>query len=266
MRTAQQQAGLSWDDTSLSTNRTRFAQSLQAQGLTLEAMTVKGSTATIRITNGRYPAAAQALGRAARLLANSLPASVKTFDIILAQYGMPISQTRLRRQDLEELEFELDGAWETYARAQITSATPQDLTPVPDVFPKLSWSLTPYLQPELFDPDDPVRADLGLQAFASYEPFEGFVLSGTVRKPVVGNLSSSNRPSNSILPHVRTDVTEYIKQSDFQIKHLTAEYFFRPGKDLFGRVSAGYLETMYGGISTELLWKPVDSRLRWVPR
>jgi hypothetical protein len=42
---------------------------------------------------------------------------------------------------------------------------------------------------------------------------------------------------------------------------MTAEYFFKPGRNLYGRVTVGYLEKMYGGISTEVLWKPVNSKI-----
>ena len=66
-------------------------------------------------------------------------------------------------------------------------------------------------------------------------------------------------PSN--LPRVRTDYAEYSRQGDTAIEHLTLSHFGRPGKDLYSRVTAGYLETMYAGISGEVLWKPVDSRL-----
>jgi hypothetical protein len=113
----------------------------------------------------------------------------------------------------------------------------------------------------LFDPDNPVRADLGLQLAASFEPTRGLIVSGSMRQPVTGNLNTSTRPSNSILPHVRTSAAEYAKQSDLEIKYLTAEYFFRPGKNLYGRATAGYLETMYGGVSGEVLWKPVNGNL-----
>ncbi|MGB0903412.1 MAG: YjbH domain-containing protein, partial [Mangrovicoccus sp.] len=42
---------------------------------------------------------------------------------------------------------------------------------------------------------------------------------------------------------------------------LTGAYYTQPGRDLYGRLTVGYLETMYGGISSELLWAPSDSRL-----
>ena len=48
---------------------------------------------------------------------------------------------------------------------------------------------------------------------------------------------------------------------DPEITELKADYFFRPGVDLYGRLSMGYLEKMYGGLSGEVLWKPVASPL-----
>lgn len=63
------------------------------------------------------------------------------------------------------------------------------------------------------------------------------------------------------MPHVRSDWARYALESDFEVSHLTAEYFFRPGENLFGRVTGGYLEQMYGGLSAELLWYPVNSRI-----
>ena len=80
-------------------------------------------------------------------------------------------------------------------------------------------------------------------------------------KSVVGNLDNSNRLSDSVLPRVRTDGVLYDKQGDPALEHLTATYFFRPADDIYGRVTGGYLERMFGGVSGELLWRPANSRL-----
>ena len=53
----------------------------------------------------------------------------------------------------------------------------------------------------------------------------------------------------------------YARESDLELNTLTAEYIWRPGENLFARTTAGYLESMYGGVSAELLWYPVNSRL-----
>lgn len=67
--------------------------------------------------------------------------------------------------------------------------------------------------------------------------------------------------SNSQLPPVRSNGVLYAREGDPGLDNLVLAYTFRPGQDLYGRVSAGYLESMFGGVSAELLWKPVDSRL-----
>jgi len=257
----QSQAALSWDTNNVRQKDSALFVALKDQGITLEGIKIEGSTATVRIGNGRFPAHAQALGRTARILANNLPDNITTFKVESITNGITTSRTTLGREGLEAFEYDLENSWKSFAGASFEDAARSEAEAIAGVYPKFDWRLTPYLEPALFDPDNPVRADVGLQFAASFEPTRGLIFSGAVRQPLTGNLDTSTRASNSILPHVRSDSAEYAKQSDFQIKNLTAEYFFRPGKNLYGRVTAGYLETMYGGVSGEVLWKPVNGNL-----
>jgi hypothetical protein len=257
----QSQAALSWDANTVHQKDSPLFVALDDQGIALEGIKIEGSTAIVRIGNERFPAHAQALGRTARVLANNLPGNVTTFKLESVANGITTSRTTLQRRDLEALEYDLENSWKSFARADFKDAARSEAETISGIYPKFDWRLTPYIEPALFDPDAPVRADVGLQFAASFEPARGLILSGAVRQPVPGNLKTSTRPSNSVLQHVRTDAPEYAKQSDLQIKNLTAEYFFRPGQNLYGRVTAGYLETMYGGISSEVLWKPVNGNL-----
>jgi hypothetical protein len=254
-------AALSWETGSVQSKDGALSTALKEQGITLEGVSIEGATATVRIANDRYPAEAQALGRTARILANHFPTNVTTFRVESTVHGITTSRTTLHRSDLEALEYDLDGSWRTFARARIEDASKTQSSSIIGIYPKFNWRITPYLEPSLFDPDDPMRADFGVQLAAAVTPVRGLVFSSAIRQPIAGNLDESTRTSDSVLPHVRSDAAEYAKQSDLEIKHLTAEYFFRPGKNLFGRVTAGYLETMYGGISGELLWKPVSGPL-----
>lgn len=257
----QSQAALSWDIDSVHQKDSTLFAALEKQGITLDGIKIDGSTATVRIDNERFPAQAQALGRTARVLANTLPGNITTFKVEAVTNGITTSRTTLGRAGLEALEYDLENSWKSFAQASFEDAARSEAEDIIGLYPKLEWRLSPYLEPALFDPDSPVRADVGLQFSASFEPSRGLIFSGVIRQPLTGSLDTSTRDSNSVLPHVRTDAPEYSKQSDVQIKNLTAEYFFRPGPNLYGRVTAGYLETMYGGISGELLWKPVNGNL-----
>lgn len=248
----------------VTTIREDARKGLDALGLELVALRMTGTAATIHLRNPRYDAEAQAIGRAARALTRVMPPSVETFTIIPVRNGTPMSSITLRRSDLEQLETALDGAAEILDRAKIVDAAGRAIAAserLAGAYPKFEYGLGPYLSPSYFDPDNPVRADFGAQLSAAFSPEPGLVFAGQLRQPIFGNLDQSNRASNSVLPHVRTDVVQYEKQSELELSYLTAEYFFRPGRNLYGRVTAGYLEKMYGGVSGELLWKPVSGPL-----
>ncbi|WP_225026138.1 YjbH domain-containing protein [Xinfangfangia pollutisoli] len=236
----------------------RLRTRLEAQDLRFEGMEREGSTLTLYIGNGHYGAPAQAVGRAARVLANVAPPEVETFRIVTVENGIALNSVTLARRDLEAQEFALDGSWDSFALARIDDG--YGLTAV-EPRPRFSYDLRPYLDPSFFDPDNPLRADLGLQLQASWSPTAHLVFAGGLRLPLAGNLDSSTRASDSILPHVRSDFAIYDRETDIGLTYLTGEYFFRPGQNLYGRVTAGYLERMYAGLSTEVLWRPSQGRL-----
>lgn len=60
---------------------------------------------------------------------------------------------------------------------------------------------------------------------------------------------------------MRSDHGLYDKSTGPKVPILTGDYLFRPGANLYGRLSAGYFEQMFAGISSELLWFPTNSRL-----
>jgi len=236
---------------------------LDTDGITLDAFTMSGVTATVHVENRRYDIEAQAVGRTARAMANVLPAQITTFEIINQTGGVPNSAVTLRRSDLRDLHTDFDGAWRSLARSQITDAASPapraDL--LPDAFPKFSYTFGPYTAFSIFDPDQPVRFDIGPELTVSYKPQPGLSFDGQFRYPFYSTIDDAIRRSNSVLPRVRTDAALYAIASDFEVNRLTAEYTFRPAPHLFGRVTGGYLETMFAGLSGEVLWYPVDSNL-----
>ncbi|WP_181711328.1 YjbH domain-containing protein [Roseovarius sp. TE539] len=251
---------VSWPDSveETTTLRRRVADALAGQGVRLHGMRRADDTVRIEIENATYTHEAQAVGRTARVLSRQMPADITQFVIIPVTNGIPVSELRLRRQDMAALEHHLDGSWRSFARTRIAAAG-AGMAPAPERYPRFDWGLTPYLSPSLFDPDNPVRADFGAQLQARFEPAPGLEFSGTLRKRIIGNRDEATRRSNSVLPRVRSDFSLYDIEGDPALTDLTGAYYFKPGRDLYGRVSLGYLEPMFGGLSSELLWKPNDS-------
>lgn len=238
-----------------------LAGELAQEGLALDGMERGAKSLRVQIRNDRYALSVQALGRAARVLTRLAPPQVDTFVIRLASHGMPVTSVVLRRADLEDLEFHPVAPDLLRARTLIMDA-PADSLPRPEGrYPILSTGLEPYLASSLFDPDDPLRLDFGAALVGRYEPVPGLIFSGRLHQKLLGNLDNSTRASTSVLPRVRSEAALYARNAGPTIPELTGAYYFRPAEDLFGRVTVGYLEPMFGGLSSELLWKPQNSRL-----
>jgi hypothetical protein len=235
---------------------------LAREGLVLHGLTLRGSIARVEIQNPTYNVAAQAIGRTARVLTEVLPSSVSRFDIILLEAGVPVSEVMVSRASLEELEFALQGASMLRSQIRIEDGV-GELQPLPEAYPNWNAAINPFLEPSFFDPDAPIRLAFGLDLDSSFEPAPGLILSGTIRQPLLGNLDDATRPSDSILPRVRSESNRYDAADGPTIPRLTAAWYAHPAESLYTRVTAGYLEPQFGGLSTEVLWMPNRGRVAW---
>jgi hypothetical protein len=238
--------------------RQNLAKRLAVDGIVIENLALSATTAQIRIRSSKIDAGAQAIGRTARAMSHSLPASIEVFEIVPVSKGIGVSKITIRRSDLEDLEFAGDNATLLRERTTFTDAGPVPANAMGDdgLYPKFRWRLTPALRmTEL------LKGDLGATLSASYDIRPGLVISGAVFKPIASNTERDTSPSNSLLPPVRSDRSRYIEFGDPALEKLTVAWYARPAPDFYSRLTLGYIERMHAGISTEVLWKPVESRL-----
>ena len=235
------------------------AAALAADGFVLAGFSVEGATARIRYTNTGYRAEAQGLGRVVRILTGVLPPGVETITLEPMQRGIPLSAVTFARSDIEALENEVGGTQAALDRAVLSDAGPAAGLSVLPEEDRFSWGIAPYVAVTVFDNDNPVRLDFGLEASARYAIRPNLVLSGAIRQ----TLTPTDDPGAirwSDLHPVRRLSGFYAADGNPGIRNLTLAWYDRPGRDLYSRVTLGYLEPMFGGISAELLYKPVDRR------
>ncbi|MBC6443444.1 MAG: YjbH domain-containing protein [Rhodobacteraceae bacterium] len=234
---------------------------LAPEGLLLEYLRLSATEAHVTLRNRRFGRSAQAVGRSARALTRTLPASVETFHITLTEQGMATTRVTVKRSDLEELEFAPDNAWQSYVRADISDAGDQPNARRSITAPRFRFAATGYVESSVFDPDQPFTFDAGVRGTLRFEPRPGWVLATSVRQPLYSNRDNINRVSNSVIQTVRSEQDDFNRGNGPKLDRLTLAHYFRPGRNLYGRVTAGYLEIAYAGVSGEILWKPTTSRL-----
>ena len=240
--------------------------SMQAEGLRLEGVELEARRVVVRFTNQRHDVLPRAIGRSARILSYGLPESVEEIVLIPTHGNVVGTAVVLSRSDLERYEHDPDGAAELFARARFADplgfpGVARAWQPLHPTRQRFEWTLSPYLDLSYFDPRRPVRAEVGLRAQLRYSFAENFSVNLTASQPVTGNIgaNAAARPTPGY-PQVRTNTARYYTNR-FSVDRLTADYTFRPATDVFGRVTVGWLERMYAGVSAEVLWAPPDSRL-----
>lgn len=255
-----------------------LGDALAKEGQTLESMVLTANRAEVRIRNNRYIQHAEAVGRTARLMTRALPPSVETLVVTSVEGGMPTSSVTMRRSDVERLENTEAGQIANAAVLTDADPRPAGLVRSPGIAPRFQWSIRPYVSTGLFDPDEPLRYEIGAAASASYEITPGLTVKGTVRQRVFGN-ADQDAPGdltvdeylaltdeqiaagNNGVYRVRSDGRMYSGNDSPRIPELTLNWNARPTSTVYSRVTVGLLENMYGGVSAEVLWKPVNSRL-----
>lgn len=243
--------------------RGNIERRLADDGIFVESLDYSANRVRVGIRNDRLDNEAQAIGRTARVLSQTMPASVETFEIVPVVSGMPASTVTLRRSDLERLEFSPDATRAMRGLASIASAdrvlpgTFRD----PELYPAFRWSLGPYARFRFFDQRDPFKMDVGLRLTGRYDIAPGLHIAGEVTQRLAGNLKDRPPlPDRRRLQPVRSAVYYYDRDGTTALEKLALHWNTKLGRDVYGRVSAGYLERMFGGVSTEVLWKPAGSR------
>ncbi len=236
-----------------------LALNLEHTGIIIESLGVTANSAQVRFRNTNYDAATQAVGRVARAMSRVMPASVEVFELVPMDHGVAGSKLVMRRSDIERFEFSPDAATALRVRTDVVEAgVPLPGTEGnPDLYPRLTWSLLPYGRTRTFDPANPLQVGIGLRFAAKYEMAPGFILSGSVTDLFLSNITNPTLPDASVLQHVRSDASAYDTNANPDIETLTVAYYTRIAPDVYGRLTAGYLERSFGGVSAEVLYRPV---------
>ncbi|MGB3725446.1 MAG: YjbH domain-containing protein [Glaciecola sp.] len=226
---------------------------------------IENNEMTIYGVQKAYRNADEATQRVGRILASELPESITTYKIVDTVANIPMVETIIDADAFKtsalrkKLETNIE---ETYIRQ-----TPSNET-VAKHEPKKPSGV-------LFSTDA-----FWIQTFGSPEDFYlyqggAFINTGYVFNPnvsfkvgakvvVLDNFDKFNfrvDGQTNPLPRVRTLVREYASRGNVTLENAYFHWFDKLSENTFAQVYAGQLETMFGGVGGEFLYRPVDSTL-----
>jgi hypothetical protein len=247
-------------------DRTRLTQELYYQaGFAVSTSYLSESEVSLYGQQISYRNEDEAIERVGRIMAAELPESVKTYRIVNTVGAIPMVETVVNAE-----EFKTQASYQTldpnisssYQRTNLSNTTIDRYAPTntSGFFTGVEafWVQT-FGSPEAF-----YLYQVGLLANGGYK-FDGKTsISGAIKINLFENFDKFNFTTDrapSSLPRVRTNVREYVSNRDITLQNLMLHWNDRIAPSLYAQVYGGYLETMFGGVGAELLYRAVDSNL-----
>lgn len=110
------------------------------------------------------------------------------------------------------------------------------------------------------DPSGAFRYSISAVANYDRRLGDGLYLNSAASLQLLETVSGVKQPSNSNLPHVRTDVAEYLRGGRFSLSRVLLNKYDNPAERVYTRLSAGLYEDMFRGVGGQVLYLPKDSR------
>tara|TARA_B110000259_G_scaffold150703_2_gene170237 strand:- start:1219 stop:3387 length:2169 start_codon:yes stop_codon:yes gene_type:complete len=126
-------------------------------------------------------------------------------------------------------------------------------------YPVLFHAIGPDIRSQIGGPDGFFFGDLKLKSVSELLIQRGLSLAAVINYSLYDNMGDLKLASDSVLPHVRTDIVQYLKQSrGLSIQRMQLNKFGQISPSIFYKFSGGILESMFNGYGSEVLFKPFD--------
>ena len=230
---------------------------IENEGYSMKASRVTADRIDIEINEPTTFVTPQAIGRISRALAMAAPASVENFAItIMDSDNIPTSTVIVNRSALEKQQGQFDAGQLSLASSQIVGGTKLSGSDVYRVPKQNSFSVSGGFSKEGSFTDD--QDPLLLIPSVTGKVQSTIGLSATAKMSLnIGDKERVVEPSD-IGVAIRSDSADY-RRSGTTLDRLSADYKFKMGTSLYGRVSAGYLDTQFAGLDGEILYAPAQS-------
>ena len=235
-------------------------KSVEEQGLSVEGIAIRRDTVKIEIENLQYLRDTEAISRTLRALSASAPAYINVFQVTTAFAHMPMTTVVVPRSQTDSMGRLASTPAELWDSSLLSDATPSTRYGPVENYPNFNWSVFPALRQDLFDPNNPLYFGVGAGASTHIEFLPGLVLDDAAQYSLWNDFGGITRTSNSLLPHVRSDMVRYLQNGFTGIDHIDFSYYAKPAPEIYTRLTAGYIEQMFAAVGGEMLYRPFGQR------
>jgi len=226
----------------------------------MQTANVDNNRYEITYAQSKYLNNAQAVGRITRVLDQISPDVIEEFSLVAVNADQSMFGVDIPRADylLFKEQRKTDALLEavTIYKPDPKQHLDHDFRPQTKL-PTIIWKLSPAIRSQIGGPDGFYFGDLSIAFHSETLLRKNFNVLAVASLGLYNNFDELKLASDSIIPHVRTDIVQYLKNSDkYHITRLQANYFINPYKSIYAKFTAGILEPMFSGYGGEVLYKP----------
>jgi len=239
-------------------------RSLKDERIYIQGATYDEETLDVVISQVRFRSYPRAAGRAARIASALAPDDVENINIFLMNGDIEFGSINLHRDEFDKAINKKSSNAELLAKSSINGIgrTPKykqtDFKPTIN-FPEFLWSMSPALRHQIGGPEAFYLGQLWWKINSSIIFRRGLSLNTVLGIDLYNNFDEFYNQSQSQLPHVRSDIQDYLSEGKNNIARMRLSYIWSPYKDLFAKLDVGLLEEMFGGFGGEVYYRPFDS-------
>ncbi|WP_447729233.1 YjbH domain-containing protein [Pseudoxanthomonas suwonensis] len=247
--------GHTWDDVR--------GQLIDNAGFYLRRVEVNDQELILHGNQTRHFYLSEGLGRVARVVDNMVDPHLDWVTLEYNRQDMPIAQSSVSRKALASYvrgDIDLDTLSRSIELNPPGSSREGAIVYDRPLTRRLTTGLSPGLKEIIGGPDGFILYQLTANASADWMFSRSSWLSGTLSVDLLNNFDKFRYDAPSRLPRVRTDVRQYVTTSDVMVPNFQFTTTHALGRDLYGMAYAGLLESMYGGVGGEILYRPMGER------
>jgi len=232
---------------------------LSQRNFALQSADINNEELKVAYAQSKYRTQAIAAGRVLRILDDIAPETIRNIEVSEINGGMGMYTISANRSSLSRSkDFQDPSIILPTASVESSLYDRSDYEFKPTIkYPKLFYSVGPDIKSQIGGPDGFYFGDLRITAYSELLLNRDLSLITVLSQGVTNNFDELKLPSDSIIPHVRTDIVDYLKEgSGFTIRRMQLNYFKNPLEDLYFKFSAGIFESMFAGFGFEALYRP----------
>lgn len=234
---------------------------MKQRNLFVQAVDVEDSKLKVAYSQSKYRIPSISAGRALKILNDISPEKIRSIEINEINGSMGMFSLAIDRSSLEQNE-NFDNPLFIAANADLKSTVfnIDEYQFQPKVsYPRFFYNIGPSIKSQIGGPDGFYFGDLRLSASSELLLRRNLSLISILEQGITNNLDELKLPSDSVLPHVRSDIVDYLKEGDgFTITRMQLNHFLKPSNNIYLKLSAGIFESMFGGYGFETLYRPYN--------